>query len=193
VISGGFGGEGPSSPIDRSPINFRTNCLQACRLQVSCALGRPGLACCTRLPGAPVRLLGATDRAPQAGPPLSLGRAAVYAWPLLSPRAKRSRWGVPAGAPPQPGLQGRGNATKGPVACCRAAHSLRPKGVRLCSGFLGSPPCVRRLQGFLRACVLGAGARFYFRGSRAMSCSSLSAASVLNRLNHKVLTCRHSV
>jgi hypothetical protein len=33
---------------------------------------------------------------------------------------------------------------------------MRPaKGVRLCSGFLGSPPCVRRLQVAKRACVLG--------------------------------------
>jgi hypothetical protein len=65
--------------------------------------------------------------------PMHLVRA-VYAWPLLSPRAKRSRRGAPA-ALPQPGLRGRGDAATGHVVRGRVAHSLRPKGIRLCSIF----------------------------------------------------------
>jgi hypothetical protein len=69
---------------------------------------------------------------------------------LTSGRPHRSSAAWAAGA--------GGRATKGPVARCRAAHcSLRPKGIRPHSIFLGSPPCVRRLQVAKRACVLGAG------------------------------------
>jgi hypothetical protein len=48
--------------------------------------------------------------------PMHLIRA-IYVWPLHSPRAKRSRWGVLT-ALPQSGLRGRGDATKGPVPPC---------------------------------------------------------------------------
>jgi hypothetical protein len=70
--------------------------------------------------------------------PVHLVRA-VYAWPLLSPRAKRSR-------------SRRQTPKRGPLARCRAAHSRRPKGMRHATALclsgpdLGSPPCVRRLQ-----------------------------------------------
>jgi hypothetical protein len=44
---------------------------------------------------------------PSPGPISNTLASAVYVWPLHSPRARRSRWGVPA-ALPQPGMRGRG-------------------------------------------------------------------------------------
>jgi hypothetical protein len=115
--------------------------------------------------------------------PMQLVRA-NYAWPLLSPRAKRSRRGVPTGESPRgspqrgsPAAQAAGAGgrcasdtplprpePKGmwPASESRTAHSpLRPKGMRLRSIFLDSPPCVWRLQLAKRACVLGAGVRVH--------------------------------
>jgi hypothetical protein len=72
---------------------------------------------------------------------------AICPRPRFSPRAKRSRRGVSAA----PGCGGRGaprQKAKGlwPAAEPPAARAaLRPRGMRLCSGFSGSPPCVRRL------------------------------------------------
>jgi hypothetical protein len=81
---------------------------------------------------------------------------AIHVWPLPSPRAKRPKKGIPA-APPQPRLRGRGDPAQGPVTPCGASHALRPKGVRLGSGCLCSPPRVRGLGVAKRACVFGAG------------------------------------
>jgi hypothetical protein len=56
-----------------------------CYLELPCTPGRPGLTCCARLPGAPVRLLGrsarllgATDRAHRPGLRFRLGGLCLW-------------------------------------------------------------------------------------------------------------------
>jgi hypothetical protein len=62
----------------------------------------------------------------------------------------------------------RGQCHKGHVVRCRATHALRPKGVRLCSVFLGSPPCVRCLQVYRWRNASAHSVPGYMQGRRAV-------------------------
>jgi hypothetical protein len=79
----------------------------------------------------------------------------------------RHRHRRPAARTPDP--------TKGPVACCRAAHTLRPKGARATALWVSRLSTARPASGAFRwrasvrvYSVLGSGVRFCVRGSRAM-------------------------
>jgi hypothetical protein len=84
------------------------------------------------------------------------------------PRARRSRRGAPAAPAPQPGMRGRGAPPNGHVARCRAAHSLRTKGICDCAPF--SAACVlSQFLPFLRAPrteVLQAARPTWYHGNR---------------------------